>query len=216
MSTPGLTTSLLRPLRRLPRRVLLHRRPLAALAAGGAVLATLQVTSPAPPQTVTVWTASRDLPGGAVLRRTDLAGAEFAPGTAPGDAIASPHDVVGRTLAAPLSRGEPLTSRRTVSEDLLDGYPGTSAVPLRITDAAMVDLLRVGDRVSLVAADPDGRRAPEMLLESVPVVALPSDGREALSSGVPGRVVVVAVPRDQAIEVAETAASSILVPLWSG
>ena len=58
----------LRPLRRAHRRVLLHRRPLAAVSAAGAVLVALQVTSPPPPRTVRVMTASRDLTSGTVLR----------------------------------------------------------------------------------------------------------------------------------------------------
>ena len=50
--------------------------------------------------------------------------------------------VVGRTLAAPMSRGEVITGTRTVASGLLRGYPGATAVPLRVTDAAVVDLLQ--------------------------------------------------------------------------
>ena len=77
----------------------------------------------------------------------------------PTDAVTDLRQVLGRTLAAPMSRGEPLTRLRTLSRGLLRGYPGATAVPLRVTDADIVDLLRVGDRVSFVVADPDGRHA---------------------------------------------------------
>jgi hypothetical protein len=87
-------------------------------------------------------------------------------------------------------------------------------VPLRITDAAVVDLLRVGDRISLVVADPDGRRAPSRLVDDVPVIAIPKV-HESLSSGTPGRLVVAAIPSEQASEVAAAAATSILIPVWS-
>lgn len=194
--------------------MLLHRRPLAALTAAGAVLAALQATSPPPPETVAVWTARHDLPSGTVLGKDDLTSTRFSPDTVPADAVEDSDEVVGRTLAAPMSRGEVVTTLRTVAPGLLRGYRGSTAVPLRITDAAVVDLLRVGDRISLVVADPDGRSAPRVLLENVPVVAIPRSRAGALSSGTPGRLVVAAVPTDSASEVAATAATSILIPVW--
>ncbi len=166
-------SALLRPVRRAHRRVLLHRRPLAALTAGGAVLAGLQVASPPPPETLAVWTAARDLPGGETVGQEDLKIRRLSPASVPDRAVDDLDEVVGRTLAAPMSRGEVITNLRTVQRGLLQGYPGSTAVPLRITDAAVVDLLRVGDRISFVVADPDGRTPPRQLLEDVPVVAIP-------------------------------------------
>ena len=96
-----------------------------------------------------------------------------------------------------MPRGEPVTTVRTVARGLLRGYPGTTAVPLRITDAAVVDLLRVGDRVSLVVADPDGRRTPRRLVDDVPVVAIPAAQESGLGAGTPGRLVVAADPIDR-------------------
>ena len=205
----------LRPLRRAHRRVLLHRRPLAAVSAAGAVLVALQVTSPPPPPTVRVMTASRDLTSGTVLRPGDLTSTDFAPGSVPSGSVTNPRDVLGRTLAAPMSRGEPLTRLRTISRGLLRGYPGTTAVPLRVTDADVVELMRVGDRVSFVVADPDGRRSPEPLVDDVPVVAVPRRADSGLSSSTPGRLVVAAVPSSAASDVAARAATSILIPVWS-
>jgi pilus assembly protein CpaB len=205
----------LRPLRRARRRVLLHRRPIAAVAAAGAVLVALQVASPPPPPTVRVWTASRDLSSGTVLASADLARTEFTPASVPADSVTDPRQILGRTLAAPMSRGEALTRRRTVSRGLLRGYPGTTAVPLRVTDADVVDLLRVGDRVSFVVADPDGRGPARPLVDDVPVVAVPRRAESGLSSATPGRLVVAAVPSSLAADVATRAATSILIPVWS-
>lgn len=178
------------------------------------MLAALPVISPPPPETVAVWTAQRDLPSGTVLQQTDLARAWFAPGTVPRDVVRSPQEVVGRTLAAPMSDGEAITTLRVVSRGLMRGYPGRTAVPLRVTDAAVVELLRVGDRASFVVADPEGRIAPRMLLEDAPVVAIPA-ARGGLDAGGPGRIVVVAVLRRDASAVAASAATSILVPVWN-
>jgi Flp pilus assembly protein CpaB len=207
---------LLRPLRLLRRRVLLHRRPLAAVTAAAAALAALQATSPPAPETVSVLTARRDLPSGTVVQRSDLVTAVVAAAAVPTAGVRDAEAVVGRTLAAPMARGEMLTAVRTVGAGLLRGYPGMTAVPLRITDAAVVELLRVGDQVSFVVADPDGRAAPEVLLEDVAVVAIPRSEEGALSGGTPGRLVVVAVPSSRASDVAARAATSILIPVWSG
>jgi pilus assembly protein CpaB len=195
--------------------VLLHRRLLAAVCAGGAVLVGLQAAAPAPPETTTVWTAARDLSGGSLLGPGDLVASRFAPDTVPDGAIRGPGSVLGRTLAAPLTRGEPLTRLSTLAGGLLRGYPGTTAVPLRITDAAVVELLRVGDRISLVVADPDGRRTPSRLVEDVPVIAIPHASESGLSTGTPGRLIVAAVPSAEASDVAAAAATSILIPVWS-
>jgi Flp pilus assembly protein CpaB len=201
--------------RRLRRRVLLHRRLLAALAVGAAVLVGLQAVAPAPPPTVPVWTAGRDLPSGTVLAAGDLVAAAYPPDVVPHGVVRDPREVLGATLAAPLRQGEPVTQVRTVGAGLLQGYPGTTAVPLRITDADVVDLLRVGDDVSFVVADPDGRTPPEDLVDDVPVVAVPRPSRSGLSTGTPGRLVVVAVPRAQAAEVAGRASAGVLIPVWS-
>jgi pilus assembly protein CpaB len=210
--TPLLAASR-RRLGRVRRRLLLHRRSLAAVSAGAAVLVGLQAVSPPAPPEVEVWTAARALPAGAVVQRADLARTRFAPDSVPDGAVRDPEDVVGRTVAAPLSRGEPVTGLRTIGPGLLRGYPGATAVPLRITDADTVGMLRVGDRVSIVAADPDGRQAPSELLDDVPVVAVPAASRGV--DGTPGRLVVVAVDSGQATDVAARAAAAILIPVWN-
>jgi hypothetical protein len=61
----------------------------------------------------------------------------------------------------------------------------------------MVALLRVGDRVDLVSADPQGGAA-EVVATDVPVLAIPAD-TDTDGSGLTGRLVVVgADPADVA------------------
>lgn len=204
-----------RPVGRAWRRVLLHRRPLSALAAGLAVLLALHAAAAPPPRTVPVWTAARDLAAGTVIAGEDLERTGFAPGSVPDDVVTDPRHVLGRALASPLARGEPLTGRRLLAPGLMAGYAGRTAVPLRITDGDVVALLRVGDRVSLVVADPDGRQPPHDLVDDVPLVAIPPQ-REASTPGASsGRLVVVAVPPDRAAEVAAGATAGILIPVWN-
>ena len=196
---------LTRPVR---RAVLRRRRPLAALLAAVAVAAGLHATAaPAAPSSG-VLVAARDLPSGVVLTAGDLVRASYAAGTAPTGLAAAP---VGRTLAAPLRRGEPVTDVRLVGPGLARGHPGLSAVPVRLPDAAMVALLRVGDRIDLVAADPQGSGA-HVVAGDVPVLALPA-GRadaDAASGALPGRLVVVGVPEDEVAPLADAAARYFL------
>lgn len=193
----GRLARLLRPVR---RAVLARRRLLAAVLAAVAVTAGLRASAAPPPPTTSVTVAARDLPAGTVLTSADLASAAFAAGTAPDD-LAAP--AVGRTLASPVRRGEPLTDVRLVGPALTEGHPGTVALPVRLPDAGMAGLLRVGDVVDLVAADPQGGD-PALVATGVPVLALPAADQGA-ATGLPGRLVVVGVREGDVPRVADAA-----------
>lgn len=215
---PSPTSSLARPrqaLRRLRRRLLLHRRPLAALAAALAVLLTVQATRPAPEDTVTAWVAARPLPGGAVLDEASLETREIPPRLLPADAVSDPAQVLGRPLASPVGVGETLTTLRVLGPDIAAAYPGSTAVPVRFADAEVVDLLRAGDRVDVVAAPDDPSATARVVVRDVPVVAVPRAPDRGAAAGAPGRLVVLAVPRAQASGVAAATATAVLIPVWS-
>jgi Flp pilus assembly protein CpaB len=197
--------------RRVRRAVLARRRMLAAVFAVLAVLAGLRSVSPPPPDTAPAVVAARDLPGGQVLTSQDLAVAELPPDAVPAGAATSPVPLVGRTTAAPLRRGETVTDLRVVAPSLLDGYPGLVAVPIRLGDAATLPLLSVGDRIDVVAADPQGGRA-DVVATGVPVVAIPQPG--AREDGlVSGGLVVVAASRADAERLAAAGVSAFLSPV---
>jgi Flp pilus assembly protein CpaB len=203
--------------RAVRRRVLRHRRLLAAVCVGGAVLAGLQAVAPPPPATVSVLVAARDLPAGTVLAADDLVATSFRPGSAP-DGRAGRSRAVGRTLAAPLRRGEPVTDVRLVAPSLLAGYPGLVAVPVRIPDPGTVALLRVGDRVDLLVTETDGSAA-ERLTAGVPVLALPRDDSGGGSVGgglVGGRLVVLGTAPELAGPVSAAAVRGCLGIALSG
>ncbi len=196
----------------LRRAVLRRRRLLAAVLTAVAVAAGLRAVAAPPPATVSVLVAARDLPAGAELGPDDLVAAEFAPGSAPDDLAAEP---AGRLLAAPVRRGEPVTDVRLVGPQLTEGLGDLTATPVRLPDAGMVGLLRVGDRIDLVAADPRGEGA-ETVAVGVPVVAIPSEeagGHGA--AGLPGRLVVVGVEQDDVGAVAAAAVGSFVTFTWS-
>jgi Flp pilus assembly protein CpaB len=181
---------------------------LAALCAAGAVLAGLHALRPPPGPTVTVLVAARDLPFGAVLADHDLVPRTYPAGLAP---AGSAPDALGRTLAAPVRAGEPVTDVRLVGPSVLDGYPGRVAVPVRITDAAAAALLRPGDRVDLVAADPR-RGTASYVAVGVPVIAIPApDSAQATgSAALTGRLVVVAAAPSDVDRIEGAAATDLL------
>ena len=156
-------------------------------------------------------TAARDLPAGTTLGRDDLTTVDYAAGTAP---TGLARDVVGRMLAAPVRAGEPLTDIRLVGVPLAAAYPDAVAMPVRLPDAGMADLLRVGDHIDLVAADPQGSVA-RVVATDLAVVALPAPDDETTSSGLPGRLVVLAAPEAVREELAQAAVTGFLTFTYS-
>ena len=196
------------PLRRLRRSTLAHRRPLAAALAAVAVAAALQANAAPPPPRALVLTAARDLPAGAVVQPGDLASSPFDPASVPAGVLPA-AEAVGRTTTGPVREGEAITDARLLTRSLLTGYPGLVAVPVRIGDPGAVRLLRVGDRVDLVAADPQAGSAARVVGRDVPVLAIPRAGAE--SPGLTtGALVVVGVPDVTVQTVAQASVTSFL------
>lgn len=185
------------------RRVLAHRRVLAALLVAVAVASGVRAATAPPPPSVPVLTAAHDLPAGSVLAADDLVAVAYAAGTPPSGATADADAVVGETLAAPLRRGEPVTDVRLVGPALTDPDPARSAVPVRLADAAAVALLQPGDRVDLVATDPEGSGS-RLVVTDVPVLAVPAPAADA-ASGQPGALVVLGVPTSAVTRVSDAA-----------
>ena len=199
--------------RTLRRTVLARRRPLAAASAGLAVLAGLHAARPAPVATVPVRVAAHDLASGTVLSGDDLVTRRYPADAAPPETQAG---AVGRTLAAPVRAGESITDVRLVAPSLLDGYPGRVVLPVRVADADAVALLRVGDRVSLVAADPRRGTAAYVAVD-VPVLALPAGDSDAPEAArLPGRLVVVGTFPSDVDRIAGAAATDLLSVVVSG
>ena len=73
----------------------------------------------------------------------------------------------------------------------------------------MVALLRVGDRVDLVATDPESGDA-EVLLADTPVLALPRADDASATEGLSGRLVVLGVPESRVTSVAAAAVTQFL------
>lgn len=208
MTRPVAPVALLRPLRRLRRAVLARRRPLAALLLALSVATALQAQNAPPPPVTRVLVAARDLQPGATLTAADVRHSGFAPDSVPSGTLRA-ADALGRATVGPVRAGEPLTDARLLDAGLLARYPGAVAAPVRIGDAAAVDLLRVGDRVTLLAADPQGAGPAEPVAVDVPVLALPRARRADPALG-SGALVVLALDDLTAREVAGAATRAFL------
>lgn len=197
--------------------VLRRRRLLAALCAAVATAAGLQAVAAPPPPSRALTVAARDLPAGARLAAADLRVVEVAPGTAPEAALADP---AGRVLAGPVAAGEPITERRLVGPALAEPDAGSVAVPLRLPDAGLAALLRVGDVVTLLATDPQAGTTTT-LTTGARVLALPAedDASAATAGGIAGTggaAVVFGVPAAEVAEVSDAAARLFLSYVWAG
>ncbi len=133
-----------------------RRRVLAGLCAALTLLLTtgaLRSSRPLPGTAVVV--AAVELDGGAVIAPTDIRIVSLPAEAVPAGAARHLEDAVGRTLAAPVGRGETITDARFLGPGLLtqrQSAYGLVATPVRITDAGSVAFLRVGDRVDVLAA----------------------------------------------------------------
>lgn len=188
-----------RTLRSLRRAVLARRRPLAALLVALSVLIGLRTTIGPGPPTVEVPVAAHDLATGERLSADDVAMASWPAGLAPEGLSAS---VAGQVLAAPLRRGEAITDLRFVGSELARAHPELAVLPLRLPDPAVVDLLRVGDRLDLSAVDPETGESTE-LADDVLVLAIPAPGNA--DSSLTGRLIVAGVAPERAGPVAAAA-----------
>ncbi len=190
MSAPHATLDRVHRFRRaVRRRVLARRRPLAALCAGIAVVAGVHTVTAPPPPTVAVLTAARDLPAGSVLDDADLERRPMPPDAVPDGAE---HDAVGHTLAAPVRAGEPITDVRLVGAGLADAHPDLATVPVRLPDAGLAALLEPGDRIDLIATDPQAGGSRVVAADAL-VLAIPPPSEATAASAPPGALALLAV-----------------------
>ncbi|CAI9400903.1 SAF domain-containing protein [Aestuariimicrobium sp. T2.26MG-19.2B] len=185
-----------------------HRRTLAALAVGLAVLSALSVLRPDPPPTTTVVVSARDLPAGTHLSRGDLRLVEWPDVAAPPGAPTSVDQVAGRVLVIALPRGTALIPGATLGER--SAGAGQVLVPFRLSDPAVASLLRVGDVVNVVAQSADGEA--RTIATSARVSALVADAAATgpLGGGVTASdegVVVIATDPATAERVAAASSS---------
>lgn len=178
-------------------------------AAAGAlvILAAVAALRPDPAdQRSDVVIAARDLAPGIELTGDDIRLESRSATTLPDGALADLSAAVGSTLAGPARRGEALTDVRLLGPRLADSAvgPDSRIVPLHLDDAALLDLIRPGDVVDVLAAtDSDGDAQPSVVATDAIVVLVSEKGSGPGAAG--DRVVLVALPNRTANEVAAAA-----------
>ncbi|OBG29083.1 flagellar biosynthesis protein FlgA [Mycobacterium alsense] len=158
--------------------------------------------------------AARDLRPGAALTVDDVRLERRSATTVPDGAQVGIAEVVGSTLAGPTRRGEVLTDVRLLGSRLAEAAiaskagPGARIVPLHLADGGLIDLIRVGDVVDVLAApaaDAPGTAAVTKVVATDAVVVLVS-AKPKTQAADSDRVVLVALPA----RVANTVAGSTL------
>ena len=147
----GRPTPIRSAFRGLVRAVSWHRRKLAVTAAVLAVLCGVQAAAPPSTETTPVVVAAAALPGGTVLTDHHLRITDFPPDHLPEQAVTDPADVLGRTVAAPVTTGQVLTEVSVVSPGQLPADGDRVLTPVEVDAGGLAHLLVVGDTVDLVA-----------------------------------------------------------------
>jgi len=199
----------LHDLHRVVRR---YRAVLAGLLTAGAVVTALPVLAPAPPPSVRVLAAARDLAPGRPLTAEDLTTVAVPDSLAPDGTLHDAADALGRALTGSVRRGELLTDVRLLGSGLLQGR-GLVAAPVRLADTATLSLLHAGDRVDVLAAATSSEQATTSAVTvaaNVQVLAVPG-GADTDSEG--GLVVLAATPATAARLAAAAVGSRLSVTL---
>jgi hypothetical protein len=147
--------------------------------------------------------ATRDLTPGVALSAEDVQVEKRLAATLPDGSPAELGSVVGATLASPVRRGEILTDVRLLSSRLAESAAGPDAriVPLHLGDSAVLDLVRTGDVVDILAApQADSDAEPRLVAADAVVVLVSAKPKGATSAN--DRVILVALPAAAATAVA--------------
>ena len=97
--------------------------------------------------------AVRALRPGTVLAAADLGAVRWPDGLVPGSAVRDLSHAVGRTVAAAMTRGEPLTTARLLDTGISAALqPGQVAPTITLADGGQAAILQAGALVDVYAA----------------------------------------------------------------
>ncbi|MCV7031577.1 SAF domain-containing protein [Mycobacterium sherrisii] len=190
-------------------RTVLARR---VLAGGLVVLAGVAALRPDPGgDQADAVVATHDLPPGTALTPDDVRVERRLATTLPDGSQTDLGAVLGSTLTSPTRRGEVLTDVRLLGSRLAEvtAGPGARIVPLHLADGALIDLVRAGDVVDVLAApenDPAANSPAVSKVVATDAVVVLVSPREKAQAADGDRVVLVALPA----RVANTVAGSVL------
>jgi Flp pilus assembly protein CpaB len=176
------------------------------VAAVAAVISGISAARPPDPPSVDVVRAAHELPAGATLSARDVRVDKIPRTAAPDSPVTDPEQVVGTVVNSPVADGQVITEL-ALGTPRASG-PGMVVAPLRLTDADMAALVRLGDRVDVIAATDSAAKA-RVVASRVLVVGLPAttgDGALAGGNG-SGALILVEVDLPTATALNDTAAA---------
>jgi Flp pilus assembly protein CpaB len=181
------------------------------LAVLAAVLTGISAAAPEGPPKTTVVRAASQLPGGSRLSADDLHLDQVVASDVPEGAVNDPASLVGRTLAAPVAKGQMMTEFAVASARDPSGR-GRVLAPLRLADAEVVALLQAGDVVDVLAADAQSEEA-YVAARGARVVAVPQPS-DSTRGDAAGALVLVEVDQETARVLARAAVAATLTVIW--
>jgi len=191
------------------QRTRVRRVVSAALVATAAWLAMSTFLPQRAPRGVPIVVAAQDLMPGHVLTRGDLGVADWPKDLSPGGTVADPGALVGKALAAGMSRGEAVTAARVRGPGLLAGArTGLVAAHVRLADLAMATMAAPGDHVDLISSSGQVVAADVVVL-AVDAGSAGSGGWSATAGSGPPGGVVVAVEGGDAVRLATVDSSGL-------
>jgi len=180
---PSVVTRLLAALRPHWSRTLTARR----MAAGALVILAAVVALRSDPQgdRTEIVVATRDLASGVELTADDVRLENRTAATVPDGSQSDVGAVIGATLAGPARRGEVLTDVRVLGPRLAESVAGPDAriVPLPLADSALLDLVRPGDVVDVLAAGTEADARPQLVATDAVVVLVSEKPKGAGAGG---------------------------------
>jgi pilus assembly protein CpaB len=182
------------------------------LATVAAVLAGVSAAAPEGPAMISVVKAKSRLPAGTVISTSDLVLDRVAASDIPDGVLTDPLALVGKTLAAPVAESQMMTPL-AATDARTSVPPGHVIAPLRLADTALAALLRPGDLVDVIAADPQAGQAT-VVAAGARVITIPAVPDERVSPGPEGALVLIDVDAHTASVVAHAAASATLSIIW--
>jgi pilus assembly protein CpaB len=183
------------------------------VAAIASVLTGLSAAASEGPAMTTVVEAKSQLPAGLLLSESDLVLDRVVASDVPEGVLTDANELVGKTLAAPVAQNQMMTLLTTTAART--SVPaGHVIAPLRLGDSALTALLRPGDVVDVVAANPEGDVPATVVASNVRVVTVPEAPNDRPGPGPDGGLVLIDVDSPKAAIIAQAAASGTLSVFW--
>lgn len=143
---------------------------------------------------VRVFASARELQAGKTIEKADIVQRDFPRDLVPKNALREEKDLVGKTVALPVSAGELISHNRLVSSQLaeeLTGEQNSKIVAVTPAEAGVVAVLHAGDLVDIIAGETEktstaplahGARVVNIIEEEIVLIALPSGAAELVAT----------------------------------